>query len=275
MNLALNLTEWFGVWDRPEQPDMPFLRAIKGMGYDGVELRMGATGLRWSAEYGRMLAGEGLTAIPAETVVWADACSAVVPPKRPIIFDRLCRVFDCATILGAEVVTLAWDQSRQPRTEEEWHSLVLHQRELADQTPLRLAIKPFCGRESSELDTVAGAVRLVRDVARPNYGYAFDTLCAQRDGIDPTVVLAQSMPELGHVYLSIDHSRTPGSGHARVLDTLFSLRSAGYSRWITVRACGASPPDMAGLHRVLPKAIAWESHLALDAIRTIRHVWNS
>lgn len=271
MKVGINLQLWTSVWGRGDLPDRPVMHTLRNMGYNGVEVPFsGGPSTRYAA-YGRMGADEGLSVALMDT--WGPDADPLSddPTQRASARDHLHRLVDCANTLGAEVLAGGFHHSRalpsaQEITEPEWARLVKSQIELADYAPMRLAVKPPGRLEISRLKSVAHGARLVRAVNRPNYTCLFDIDNLQMDEPDPLNALDATLPEVGHVHVSLNHSRTPGSGEETTLRALRKLRVADYRHWISV-------DTFAGVFfasSLWTGPLSHQTELALDAIRTIR-----
>ncbi len=242
------------------------------MGYNKVEVPFSGGHPAHYAGYGRMVGRASVALVDR----WGPDAGPLSedPAQRASAREYLYGLVDCADALGAEVTAGRFHASRgasaaQKITEREWGRLVESQTEMADHAPMRLAITPLRRRERSRLISVVDASRLVRAVNRPNYAYLFDINRAQIDEIGPVTALDATLPEVGHVHVSLNHSRTPGYYQRTTLRALNRLRSASYGQRISVDAF--AEVEFSGGVRTAP--LSQQTQLALDAVRTIRQSW--
>ena len=271
--VGINLQLWTSVWARGDLPDRAVLRAFRQMGCDGVEVTFSGSRPADNAAYGRMVAGGGVAVALVNRRPDADPLSD--DPAQPTSSDGyLRRLVDCADAIGAEVIVGCFYASpvvfaAQEINEQEWVWLVESQTDMDDYAPMRLAVKPLNRREAKRPFSVADAARLVRAVNRPNYGCLLDAYSARVDEVDPGAALDATLPKAGHVHVSLNHSRTPGSGEETTLRALHRLRLADYCPWINVDVFAGA----AFARSIWTGPLSQQTELALDAIRTIRQTW--
>jgi D-psicose/D-tagatose/L-ribulose 3-epimerase len=255
---------------------LPRLRALKALGYDGVEVPIFGGDPAYYRAIKAMLDDEGL-ASTVVAIVQDEARNPLSATHEAAGVDYLKWVVDCSVALGAEVLAGPFYQplgvfSGHPLSDDEWVRLVRTQTAMADHagSAITLAVEPLNRFECYALNTCERAAKLVQAVNRPGYGFLFDTFHSNIEEKDAIAALKETMPQVAHIHISENDRGTPGSGHAPILPTIAAAKAAGYKGWLTVEAFGHALPDIAAATRVWRPLFTSTEDVTTEAIALIR-----
>ncbi len=261
---------------------LPLLAGLKAAGYDGIEVPMFEGDPEHFAWLRGKLADEGLAATAVGVVpdVAHDPTSADAAVRKAGQ-AHLDWLVDCAGALGAEVLCGPFHQplgvfSGRGPTGDELGRLVEAHRAMADRVPsLTLAVEPLNRFECYVLTTNEQAAAHVAAVARPNFGYLYDTFHSNIEERDPVGSLIETIGAIRHIHISENHRGAPGTGHIDHAAAIRAARDAGYDGWFTVEAFGQALPDLAAATRVWRPLFASEDEVVRAGARVIRDGWAS
>jgi D-psicose/D-tagatose/L-ribulose 3-epimerase len=273
MKIGFNLLLWTTHLDTSL---LPTLRALKALGYDGVEVPIFGGDPAYYRGVKAMLDGEGL-ASTVVAIVQDEARNPLSAVNEAAGVDYLKWLVDCSVALGAEVLAGPFYQplgvfSGKPLSDEEWARLVRTQTAMADHagSAITLAVEPLNRFECYALNTCDRAAQLVQAVNRPHYGYLFDTFHSNIEEKDAVAALTATLPHVSHIHISENDRGTPGTGHAPILPAIAAARSGGYDGWLTVEAFGHALPDIAAATRVWRPLFPSYENVTTEAIALIR-----
>jgi D-psicose/D-tagatose/L-ribulose 3-epimerase len=273
MKIGFNLLLWTTHLDATL---LPTLKALKKLGYDGVEVPIFGGDPAYYREVKSMLDGEGLRSTVV-AIVQDEARNPLSAVHEAAGVDYLKWLVDCSVALGAEVLAGPFYQplgvfSGKPLSDEEWDRLVRTQTAMADHagSAITLAVEPLNRFECYALNTCERAARLVQAVNRPGYGYLFDTFHSNIEEKGPVAALVATLPQISHIHISENDRGTPGRGHAPILPTIAAAKAAGYKGWLTVEAFGHALPDIAAATRVWRPLFTSTEEVTTEAIALIR-----
>ncbi len=273
MKIGFNLLLWTTHLDASL---LPRLRALKALGYDGVEVPIFGGDPAYYRAIKAMLDDEGL-ASTVVAIVQDEARNPLSATHEAAGVDYLKGLVDCSVSLGAEVLAGPFYQplgvfSGHPLSDDEWERLVRTQTAMADHagSAITLAVEPLNRFECYALNTCERAAKLVQAVNRPGYGYLFDTFHSNIEEKDAIAALKETMPHVAHIHISENDRGTPGSGHAPILPTIAAAKAAGYKGWLTVEAFGHALPDIAAATRVWRPLFTSTEDVTTAAIALIR-----
>lgn len=273
MKIGFNLLLWTTHLDASL---LPTLRALKALGYDGVEVPIFGGDPAYHRDVKAMLDGEGL-ASTVVAIVQDEARNPLSAANEAAGVNYLKWLVDCSVALGAEVLAGPFYQplgvfSGLPLSDEEWDRLVRTQTAMADHagSAITLAVEPLNRFECYALNTGERAARLVQAVNRPGYGYLFDTFHSNIEEKDAIAALKATLPQVSHIHISENDRGTPGRGHAPILPAIAAAKAAGYTGWLTVEAFGHALPDIAAATRVWRPLFNSTEEVATEAIALIR-----
>lgn len=273
MKIGFNLLLWTTHLDTSH---LTTLKALKKLGYDGVEVPIFSGDPSYYREVKTMLDGEGLAATVV-AIVQDEVRNPLSAQNESAGVDYLKWLVDCSVALGAEVLAGPFYQplgvfSGKPLSDEEWERLVRTQTAMADHAgqAITLAVEPLNRFECYALNTCERAAKLVQAVNRPGYGYLFDTFHSNIEEKDAIAALKVTLPQVSHIHISENDRGTPGSGHAPILPAIAAARDGGYDGWLTVEAFGHALPDIAAATRVWRPLFPSYENVTTEAIALIR-----
>ena len=259
MKIGMNLLLWTG---HVTEEHLPVLKALKETGFDGVEVPVfdpsDVSHYRWLAgvldDIG--LARTAVALIPDE----AHSPISPVAAARQGGADHLSRVIDCCAALGAEALVGPWFQplgvfSGQGPTDTELDRCAGVHRQVAQKARdagLICALEPLNRFECYLLNTCEQSSAYLDRLDEPGFGILYDTFHANIEEKDPVAALqtAWAKGHVNHVHISENDRGTPGRGHAKIRETIITLKGAGYSGWLTIEAFGKALPELAAATRV-------------------------
>ncbi len=282
MKIGMNLLLWTG---HVTEEHVPIMKAIKATGFDGVEVPMfdpsDVAHYRW---LGGVLDDIGLerTAVAlipdeAHSPISSDAVS------RQGGVDHLARVIDCCEAVGAQALVGPWYQplgvfSGDGPSEAELARCADVHRKIAPLTRaanLVCALEPLNRFECYLLNTCEQTSAYLERLEEPNFGILYDSFHANIEEKDPLAALdvAWAKGHINHVHISENDRGTPGKGHAKIRETICSLRAKGYDGWLTIEAFGKALPELAAATRVWRDFFPNEEEVYTEGYRHIRDCW--
>ena len=147
--------------------------------------------------------------------------------------------------------------------------------EFAKAANLMLAIEYLNRFECYFLTTAADAAALVKSVNHPNFGCMYDTFHAHIEEKNVAKAVATVAPYMKHVHISENDRGTPGRGHAKIRETIQSLKAKGYDGWLTIEAFGKALPELAAATRVWRDFFASPEEVYAEGYRYVRECWES
>ena len=283
MKIGMNMLLWTG---HVTQEHVPVLKAIKAVGFDGVEVPVFDASdeghYRW---LGGVLDDLGLertivALIPDEAHSPISTDSAA----RAGALEHLSRVIGCGQALGAQAMAGPWFQplgvfSGDPPTETELehcagvHRQVLPLLKAAGITP---ALEPLNRFEAYLLNTCDQAIAYASRIGAEGIGILYDTFHANIEEKDPIAALRalHASGNLSHVHISENDRGTPGKGHAQIREAIQVLKELGYEGWLTIEAFGRALPELAAATRVWRDFFANPEEVYTEGYRYIRDCWD-
>lgn len=284
MKIGFNLLLWTG---HVTETHVPILRALKATGYDGVEVPVfdasDAGHYRWLAS---VLDDIGLQRT-AVAILPDEEHNAISPnaAHRKGAVEHLKRVIECSHTLGAQVLAGPYFQvlgqftGEPPTDTERAHAVEVH-REIA---PLMKAAKivgglePLNRFEAHLLNTCEQGAAHCKSVGDPNFGILYDTFHANIEEKDPIGALKalHASGTMTHVHISENDRGTPGRGHAKIRETLQTLKALKYDGWLTIEAFGRAVPELAAATRVWRDFFPNPEEVYTEGFKLIRDTWNA
>jgi len=246
----------------------PVLAELARLGYDGVEIPLGAGEVADYAALGAKLDALGL----ARTAVTSlDAATNPVSPDpsvRAAAATRLSWAIDCAEALGAEVLCGPYHSAYKlftgsPPTDEELaHSAaVLGQvAPRAAAAGLRMALEPLNRFECYLVNTASEGRALAERSGHEAVGVLYDTHHMHIEEKDVGAAVRAAGPRLAHVHVAENDRGTCGSGQVAWAETFRALREVEYDGWLVVEAFTRLDPEFAGAIHV------WREYDPLDDV---------
>ncbi len=275
MKIGMNLLLWTGsVSDR----DLPTIRRLKEIGYDGVELPIFAPDESLFSKLGKRL---------DELAISRTAVTIRGPEDNPISPERSIRekgiaatkaAIDSCAAVGAETLVGPFHSaigvfSGAPPTRDEWQwgvESVQRVAEHAAKCGVDLGVEPLNRFECYLLNSHADAARFVREVAHPNCRVLYDTFHANIEEKHVGEAVRACADVLGHVHISENDRSTPGRGAVRWNETFDALAGVGYDGWLVVEAFGMALPEIAAATKIWRRMFDSEDQLAKEALQFVR-----
>lgn len=283
MKIGMNMLLWTG---HVEQAHLPVIQAIKDTGFDGVEIPVfdvsDEAHYRWLGgaldDIGLARTTVGLVPDEAHNPLADD------PACRQRAVDHLRRVIDCTAALGGEVLSGPWYQplgvftGKKP-TEAELDRCAEVHRAVAQ--PLRDAgivgaLELLNRFEAYLLNTVEQGIAYAERLGEPGIGLHYDTFHAHIEEKDPVaaVTALHGSGHLKHVHISENDRGTPGTGQARIRETIHALKKLGYDDWLTIESFGRAVPELAAATRVWRDFFASPEEVFTGGYSLIRECWD-
>lgn len=282
MKVGINMLLWTG---HVTDAHIQVLQAIKDTGFDGVEIPVFDVS---DAAHYRWLGGV-LDDIGLERTVVAIIPDAAHSPISPDAADRvravehLTRVIDCSAALGGTVLAGPWFQplgmftGERPSDTELDHCADVHRQivPLARAAGITGALEPLNRFEAHLLNTCQQAIAYGERLAEPGFGILYDTFHAHIEEKDPIAALhaLHASGLLTHVHISENDRGTPGRGHAKIRETIATLKALDYDEWLTIEAFGRGVPELAAATRVWRDFFADPSEVYVEGHALIRDCW--
>ncbi|MGB9604264.1 MAG: sugar phosphate isomerase/epimerase family protein [Bryobacteraceae bacterium] len=266
------------------EADLPLLDKCKALGFDAVEIIPFDPDNFPAAKVRRAAADLGLVintgyGMPAEyNIISPD------PKVRRNGIEFSKRLIDLSNQAGARVfggmIYCGWGYlTGKMRSEEEWNWAIEGYREIADyalrQNPgLILGIEPVNRFESHFINTVADAVRFVREVGLPNVRVHLDTFHMIREENSIWGAVLEAGPLLGYVHACENQRGIPGTGLVPWLDFFRALKRVGYDGCVTIESFDPNMEKIARLCCIWRKLADSPEQLAQEGLNFLRTVWH-
>lgn len=280
MKIGMNFLLWTG---HVTEAHADTMRALKAVGFDGVEIPIFDAGD--SSHYGRL--GQILDDLGLErtaiTILPDEQHNAISPnaAHRQGAVSHLKRVVDCAQALGATVLAGPYFQvlgqfTGAPPSEPElaWATEVHREiAPIAGAAGLVCALEPLNRFEAHLLNTSEQAEAYATRVGDPNFGILYDTFHAHIEEKDPIEALRalHASGALRHIHISENDRGTPGRGHAKLVESIRTLKAVGYDGWLTIEAFGRAVPELTAATRVWRDFFADPEQVYTEGFRLIRN----
>lgn len=284
MKIGMNLLLWTG---HVTEEHVPVLKAIKATGFDGVEVPMfDPSDVAHYRMLGQMLDDIGLERT-AVALIPDEAHSPISPDAaaRQGGVDHLSRVIECCEAIGAQALVGPYFQplgvfSGDGPTEAELDRCAEVHRSiapLARAANLICALEPLNRFECYLLNTCEQSSAYLDRLGEDGFGILYDTFHANIEEKDPIGALdkAWAKGHINHVHISENDRGTPGHGHAKIRETIHSLRAKGYDGWLTIEAFGKTLPELAAATRVWRDFFASPEEVYTEGFAYIKKCWES
>jgi D-psicose/D-tagatose/L-ribulose 3-epimerase len=282
MKVGMNLLLWTG---HVTSEHYPLFAQLRSAGFDGVEIPVfDVSDPGHYRNVGRAAHEAGLECT-AVALLPDEAHSAISadPANRQGAVDHLRQAIDCAHELAATVLMGPYFQvlgqftGEGPSEIELEHAAAVHRTiaPLAQAAGMRCALEPLNRFEAHLLNTMEQAARYVERVNHPNFGATHDTFHAHIEEKDPvgSVATLHATGKLFHVHISENDRGTPGTGHAKLRETIAALRRLKYDGWLTIEAFGSAVPGLSAATRVWRPFFNDRADVYRGGIALIRDAW--
>lgn len=284
MKIGMNLLLWTG---HVTEEHIPVLKALKATGFDGVEIPIfDPTDATHFARLAHILDNLGLQRI-AVALIPDEAHSPISSESaaRAAAVDHLNRVIDCSAALGAQALVGPWYQplgvfsGDGPSNEELDRCADVHRKvaQKARDAGLICALEPLNRFECYLLNTCEQSSAYLDRLGEDGFGILYDTFHANIEEKDPIAAFqtAWAKGHVNHIHISENDRGTPGKGHAKIRETIASLKSVGYDGWLTIEAFGKALPELAAATRVWRDFFPNPEEVYAEGYRYIRDCWEN
>ena len=189
------------------------------------------------------------------------------PSNAALARKRLNELIALAAALGSQVVTIGSFRGRSVENKERsLHQLagILHQAgDFAAGYGVEIALEPLNRFEGDLLNNVEQGLAFLKELNHPAVGLLVDTFHVNIEEASWTEPFRQAMAaqKLFHIHLGDNNRLPPGKGLIDFDAILRTLRTIGYTGWLSAELLGKPDPDTAGRQTIdhmthLMKAIA-------------------
>ena len=251
MKVGFNMLLWSA---NVGEQHYPIMAELKKVGYDGVELSLGAEmNLAHHKQVGEELKRLGLGC----TTVTCPPPDANPPSPDPAIrakgLDFIKWAIDATVACGGEILAGPFHSAykvftgKGPTDDEfKWCAEVMREAALyAQQAGITLATEPINRFECYMLNNGAMAQRLCKMVDQPNFGYLYDTHHCHIEEKNVRDAIVSGKDYIKHVHISENDRGEPGSGLVRWDDNFKALKEIGWDGWMTIEAFSPDDPAFA------------------------------
>lgn len=284
MKIGFNLLLWTG---HVTEAHIPILRALKNVGYDGVEAPVfDASDASHYRRLGQVMDDIGLkrTAVALLPDEQHNAISPQASHRKGAV-EHLKRVIECANAMGAAALVGPYYQvlgqftGERPSETELAHAAEVHREiaPIAKAAGLVCALEPLNRFEAHLLNTCEQAAPYAKRIGDPNFGILYDTFHAHIEEKDPIAALRglYAAGVVTHIHISENDRGTPGRGHAKIRETITTLKALGYDGWLTIESFGRAVPELAAATRVWRDFFPNPEQVYTEGYRLIRETWDA
>jgi len=248
------------------------------MGFDGVEIPLFDTSLVDPASTRKALADHAME---------VTTCS-VMAPDASLISDRaadrrrgvahLQKCIELTAEMGGRALcgplySPVGHLVGRGRTAAEWRRAVPALRrvgEFAQEHKVTIGIEPLNRFETYFLNTVADAVKLVKEIGVRAVGVHFDTFHAHIEEKSVAAAVKKAGRRLVHVHCCENDRGTPGTGQVDWQGVFGALNAVGYDQWLVIESFVPAIKEIAAAaaiwRRIAPSADA----LAADGLKFLK-----
>jgi D-psicose/D-tagatose/L-ribulose 3-epimerase len=269
MKFGINTLLWAA---SVRQAEIDRLPAIKGAGFDGIEVPIFDPATFPAAALRAALDRTGLECTAVSIIPsglgLGDADAEV--RRRASDHVRAC-IGRCAEagigLLSGPLYCPVGFLPGRRRTADEWARAVDSWREMAPAAAaagVQIGIEPLNRFETYFLNTAADGAAFCDAIGHPFVGLLIDTFHANIEEKAIGAALRQAAPHLKHLHACENDRGVPGSGHVAWAEFFDAVTEIGYDGWLTIESFGFALGELsaaAAIWRDLaatPEAIAFE-----------------
>ena len=284
MKVGMNMLLWTG---HVTSEHLQLFDALRRVGFDGVEIPVFDVS---NPGHYRMLgqaardSGLECTAVGLLPDEAHNAISPVAAHRQGAV-AHLTEVVHCAHELGASILMGPYFQvlgeftGAGPTEVELERAADVHRivAALAQSADMRCAIEPLNRFEAHLLNTMQQAALYVQRVGHPAFGATHDTFHAHIEERDPvrSIATLHATGKLFHVHVSENDRGIPGRGHARIRESIATLRKLGYDGWLTIEAFSSTVDGLSATTRVWRPFFEDAGDVYREGYALIRSAWES
>lgn len=218
-------------------------RDIAALGYDGAELMtVDPDKLNWDEV--KELAEKFHLSVPLVCTgeVYGQLGFSFVDPdleKRQITIDRMCRIIDFASFLGANVNIgrirgQYWPNIPREKTYQDAVTAFQTISDYAADNNVMIALETINILQSNFINTIAEGVKMVDDVSRPNFKLMADLFHMNMEEKDMAKAIRNYNDYIIYTHLSDTNRRYPGACGMDFRKIVQSFKDAGYDGTFSV-----------------------------------------
>jgi D-psicose/D-tagatose/L-ribulose 3-epimerase len=255
--------------------------ALKGVGYEGVEVPVLEGAPDHYAALGRILDRLGLerTAI---SIIPSAQVNPIGEGAQEGAVKHLSWAIECSQALGSPLLagplhsTLGQLSGSAPTIDERKRGIDTHRMagDIAKRHGIKLCLEPLNRFECYFLNTMDDLSAYLDEVAHPNVSGMYDTFHANIEEKNSKEAIARNARHISHVHISDNDRGTPGRGHIDMRGQIQALRAAGYDGWFVIEAFGRALPAVAAAARVWRDFFPTPDQVWQEGISTIRKGWD-
>lgn len=250
IKVGFNTLVWTAV---VSDAQLPLLDRLKQIGYDGVEVFIGAPDEKAYKRFGDHARNLGLGVTSVFVVGKDENPVDPSPAVRQKALDRIKWGIDRAHDMGASLFAGPMHSAHSVFTRQAPQDIeytraaeVLRAAgDHAEQAGIMLGLEALNRFESYLCNTMVQLKRLVDETGHQHVKAMYDTHHANIEEKDHLAAIRHIAPVLTHVHISENDRGTPGSGHIQWDENFSALADIKYSGWMTIEAFSRNDPDFA------------------------------
>ena len=128
--------------------------------------------------------------------------------------------------------------------EEAWEyarDIFAHCADTAEDAGVYLCIEALSSRETDFINTITDALRMVRDVGKPNFRTMLDVKAMSSEGRPIPEIIEEAGDAAVHVHANDASGRGPGMGDTDFREIAAALRKVGYDGYVSVEVFDFKP----------------------------------
>ena len=267
-----------------EQDHLDWIRRIRDLGYDGVEIPVLRGNPAHYAWLGRELDAIGLRRCTTSVIPSLHANPVSDDPAvRHAGRQHLDWALDCALALGAESLGgpihapighftgTGATESELAHGAEAHHALAVR----AAAHGVYLSIEPLNRFETYFLNTMQQARAYVDQIDHPACRIMYDTFHAHIEEQSQAGAIATLGSKMGVLHVSENDRGIPGRGQIDFAAVFRAARAQGYDGWVTLEAFGAGLPELAAATRVWRPLFPDFETLFAESLGFIHTAWDA
>jgi sugar phosphate isomerase/epimerase len=163
--------------------------------------------------------------------------------------DYFAALLDLCADLGGKVLVLGSPKQRsviEGQTKEgAWRravDLLSSLLDRADKLGLTICFEPLSPAETNFINTVEEGMKMVREIAHPNFKIHLDVkaMCSEAKPV-PAVIRSVKAGDIGHFHVNDPNLYGPGMGEVDYAPIAEAVRSVGYDKWLSVEVFKYDP----------------------------------
>ncbi len=112
---------------------------------------------------------------------------------------------------------------------------------LAQEKNVTLCLEPLARTETNLINTHDEAIRMITEVANPNFRLILDVKAMSDEGVPIPDIIRKSKPHLAHFHANDANLRGPGFGETDFVPIFAALREIGYEGYVSVEVFDFKP----------------------------------